>query len=96
MDFTTKRATRPPSFNFNLVVACSLRQSDEGVPLNTMAAPRVDRVDLQKDVGAVDSEIWLDQELQVEREAKVAHVLGALYNFFVLNELHSRLADLRN
>ena len=87
MDLGFQAATRPPRFNFNLVVARGGWQSHKSVTFDPVATPAINRVDLKQEIGPFSDFLSLSQELEVDWEREVAHVLCSFYVVVVIDKL---------
>ena len=87
MDLGFQAATRPPRFNFNLVVARGGWQSHKSVTFDSVAAPAINRVDLKEQIGPLSNFLSLSQELEVDGEREVADVLGPFDVIVVIDKL---------
>ena len=96
VDLGLQGATWPPSFHLELVIAWLGGEPHKAVALDSVAAPLVDRVDLEEQIWALCHLLRLSQELEVEREGEMAHILGALNVVVIVDQLDGSLAAMRH
>ena len=59
-----------------------------------MAIPRIHRVHLEQNVGPTSEVLLLNNELKIQREAKMTNVLGTLYDIIIFYQSYRCFTDL--
>ena len=96
MDFRLQTTTGAPCLNLNLVIARFGWEPDEAVAFDTVTAPGINRVDLEKEIWSFRNFIILSQKLEVNREREMADILCSFNMIIATNKFNrgfTRMGD---